>query len=116
MDALFLRHEGFLGAMGAFLKVHPITPPAHLLQRKSSKKVNLNAVQRGTKFDIEYSCFGVQELSVSISDLILSQMCRPHVAVGICRQSLSVPHADYILLGLCNAVWYGSVMKGKGYC
>lgn len=24
MAAMFLRHEGFLGAMGAFLKVHPM--------------------------------------------------------------------------------------------
>jgi hypothetical protein len=24
MNALFLRHEGFLGAVGAFLKVHPM--------------------------------------------------------------------------------------------
>lgn len=29
--ALFLRHEGFLGAMGAFLKTNPIPTPA--LQR-----------------------------------------------------------------------------------
>jgi hypothetical protein len=27
MSAKFLRHEGFLGAVGAFLKVHPMTPP-----------------------------------------------------------------------------------------
>ena len=27
MSARFLRHEGFLGAMGTFLKVHPMTPP-----------------------------------------------------------------------------------------
>ena len=27
MKAKFLRHEGFLGAVGAFLKVHPMTPP-----------------------------------------------------------------------------------------
>ena len=27
MSARFLRHEGFLGAVGAFLKVHPMTPP-----------------------------------------------------------------------------------------
>jgi hypothetical protein len=25
MQAMFLRHEGFLGAVGAFLKVHPIS-------------------------------------------------------------------------------------------
>lgn len=25
MNAMFLRHEGFLGAVGAFLKVHPMT-------------------------------------------------------------------------------------------
>ena len=29
MSARFLRHEGFLGAVGAFLKVHPMTPPNH---------------------------------------------------------------------------------------
>ena len=29
MAALFLRHEGFLGAMGAFLKVHPMAPSFH---------------------------------------------------------------------------------------
>lgn len=28
MAAMFLRHEGFLGAMGAFLKVHPMGPTA----------------------------------------------------------------------------------------
>jgi bifunctional damage-control phosphatase, subfamily II, fusion protein len=27
MSALFLRHEGFLGAMGAFLKGHPLEAP-----------------------------------------------------------------------------------------
>ena len=27
MKAKFLRHEGFLGTVGAFLKVHPMTPP-----------------------------------------------------------------------------------------
>jgi hypothetical protein len=27
MSALFLRHEGFLGAVGAFLKVHPMQLP-----------------------------------------------------------------------------------------
>ena len=27
MAATFLRHEGFLGAVGAFLKVHPMTLP-----------------------------------------------------------------------------------------
>lgn len=27
MNALFLRHEGFLGAVGAFLKVHPMSGP-----------------------------------------------------------------------------------------
>ena len=26
MKANFLRHEGFLGAVGAFLKVHPMAP------------------------------------------------------------------------------------------
>lgn len=29
MKAMFLRHEGFLGAVGAFLKVHPMAP-AHV--------------------------------------------------------------------------------------
>ncbi|GMH37452.1 hypothetical protein BSKO_05325 [Bryopsis sp. KO-2023] len=38
MDALFLRHEGFLGAMGAFLKVHPITPPPRLHRSSRSMK------------------------------------------------------------------------------
>ncbi len=28
MAATFLRHEGFLGAVGAFLKVHPLAPGA----------------------------------------------------------------------------------------
>lgn len=27
MAAMFLRHEGFLGAVGAFLKVHPMPFP-----------------------------------------------------------------------------------------
>ena len=29
MNAMFLRHEGFLGAVGAFLTVHPMTVPDH---------------------------------------------------------------------------------------
>ena len=34
MGATFLRHEGFLGAMGAFLKVNPMqTPPTRRLQQ-----------------------------------------------------------------------------------
>ena len=28
MSALFLRHEGYLGALGCFLKAHPIETPA----------------------------------------------------------------------------------------
>lgn len=30
MSALFLRHEGFLGAVGAFLKVHPMHVPSNI--------------------------------------------------------------------------------------
>ena len=36
MSAMFLRHEGFLGAVGAFLKVHPLSPAA--LQNHTSKE------------------------------------------------------------------------------
>ena len=40
MAALFLRHEGFLGAMGAFLKVHPMTPSSfHASHTKEPRKV-----------------------------------------------------------------------------
>lgn len=35
MAAKFLRHEGFLGAVGAFLKVHPMTPPPPSAGRRS---------------------------------------------------------------------------------
>jgi hypothetical protein len=36
MGAMFLRHEGFLGAVGAFLKVHPMTPPAGSKEAKNT--------------------------------------------------------------------------------
>ena len=36
MSAMFLRHEGFLGAVGAFLKVHPLSPAA--LQNHTTKE------------------------------------------------------------------------------
>lgn len=40
MAALFLRHEGFLGAMGAFLKVHPMTSSSfHTSSTKEPRKV-----------------------------------------------------------------------------
>ena len=40
MAALFLRHEGYLGAMGAFLKVHPMTPSSfHNSSTKEPRKV-----------------------------------------------------------------------------
>ena len=35
MTALFLRHEGFLGAMGAFLKGHPLEVPPAAAARRS---------------------------------------------------------------------------------
>lgn len=37
MAAMFLRHEGFLGAMGAFLKVHPMEPSTEAV--KEPRKV-----------------------------------------------------------------------------
>ncbi|CAL8471142.1 g10684 [Coccomyxa elongata] len=40
MSAKFLRHEGFLGAVGAFLKVHPMTPPSQ------PRKVRASFVER----------------------------------------------------------------------
>lgn len=44
MAALFLRHEGFLGAMGAFLKVHPMTPSSfHTSSTKEPRKVHTDS-------------------------------------------------------------------------
>ena len=39
MAAMFLRHEGFLGAMGAFLKVHPMEPNLEATNAKEPRKV-----------------------------------------------------------------------------
>ena len=39
MAAMFLRHEGFLGAMGAFLKVHPMEPNIEAVNNKEPRKV-----------------------------------------------------------------------------
>ena len=38
MAAMFLRHEGFLGAVGAFLKVHPMNSGAK--SRRTQAPVN----------------------------------------------------------------------------
>ncbi len=38
---MFLRHEGFLGAMGAFLKVHPMEPNMEAASAKEPRKVLL---------------------------------------------------------------------------
>lgn len=47
MAALFLRHEGFLGAMGAFLKVHPMTSSSfHTSSTKEPRKVRARFVER----------------------------------------------------------------------
>ncbi|CAD7700634.1 unnamed protein product [Ostreobium quekettii] len=44
MEALFMRHEGFLGVMGAFLKVHPITPRFSELERVGSLRGSFKEV------------------------------------------------------------------------
>jgi len=45
MSAKFLRHEGFLGAVGAFLKVHPMTPPNQALTgSREPRKVRCDSV------------------------------------------------------------------------
>lgn len=47
MAASFLRHEGFLGAVGAFLKVHPMTPPgAKSSSATQPRKVRARFVER----------------------------------------------------------------------
>ncbi|EIE24982.1 fumble-domain-containing protein [Coccomyxa subellipsoidea C-169] len=47
MSAKFLRHEGFLGAVGAFLKVHPMTPPNQASTgSREPRKVRANFVER----------------------------------------------------------------------
>ncbi|KAL3145762.1 hypothetical protein ABBQ38_015142 [Trebouxia sp. C0009 RCD-2024] len=52
MAALFLRHEGFLGAVGAFLKVHPMAPSfhaawsGHASHSKEPRKVRARFVER----------------------------------------------------------------------
>jgi len=43
-DALFLRHEGFLGCMGAFLKTNPIAEP--MLARESSCTIKSKFLER----------------------------------------------------------------------
>lgn len=41
MSAKFLRHEGYLGAVGAYLKVHPMPAPPASGSEDEQGKVNL---------------------------------------------------------------------------
>jgi hypothetical protein len=45
MKANFLRHEGFLGAVGAFLKVHPMAPASTAAaQGRESRKAHVKPI------------------------------------------------------------------------
>lgn len=39
MNAMFLRHEGYLGALGCFLKAHPMSPSGVQSHGKEPRKV-----------------------------------------------------------------------------
>ena len=61
MAALFLRHEGFLGAMGAFLKVHPMTPSSlHTSTTLQPRKVSPGTVSEA--FD-HFQCHSIQPMT-----------------------------------------------------
>ncbi|KAF5829353.1 fumble-domain-containing protein [Dunaliella salina] len=67
MAAMFLRHEGFLGAMGAFLKVHPMTPPGRTSAgAQQPQKVRARFVER---FSMGAPFAGGEVVGPAISDL-----------------------------------------------
>lgn len=49
MSALFLRHEGFLGAVGAFLKVHPMHVPTNRAAAAAAAEVGAVAAVKGLR-------------------------------------------------------------------
>jgi type II pantothenate kinase len=64
MQAMFLRHEGFLGAVGAFLKVHPMSvsgapAAAEGTGAREQRKVRAKFKERfvmGAPFSGEWGC------------------------------------------------------------
>ncbi|KAK9799347.1 hypothetical protein WJX73_008823 [Symbiochloris irregularis] len=46
MAAMFLRHEGYLGALGAFLKAHPMTPSSATTPVPDPRKVRARFTER----------------------------------------------------------------------
>lgn len=55
MNALFLRHEGFLGAVGAFLKVHPMSAQATATRLPSLKTMRANSTKVRARFVERFS-------------------------------------------------------------
>ena len=63
MSAMFLRHEGFLGAVGAFLKVNPFTPPEPQPGTdRLPRKVQIN---RQTHWQAKTGCYAGYDLRAS---------------------------------------------------
>lgn len=64
MHACFLRHEGFLGAMGAFLEGHPqlatgVATGGDSTARLSSGEVPLGAASQGAPEGLQVQFFGL---------------------------------------------------------
>ena len=89
MSAMFLRHEGFLGAVGAFLKVHPLSPAA--LQNHTSKEPR--KVQNSKHLCCSPACHGVP--ADLLRDLACVQFFCIRLPPGCCSPACRQVPADF---------------------
>ena len=98
MSALFLRHEGYLGALGCFLKAHPIDTPAISDQGNGLKVGCLNTCMSSAAVGL--SC--LLHPRVSLVCLATCLHAWPHLAMNfstgghvdlmhLCRKQVALP-------------------------
>ena len=95
---MFLRHEGFLGAVGAFLKVHPLSPAA--LQHHTSKEPR--KVQNAS------ICAGSPACRKVPADLLCDLACVQYFCIrlptGCCLPPCRQVPADFLSDLLCTNI------------
>jgi hypothetical protein len=84
MSALFLRHEGFLGAVGAFLKVHPMHVPTASSVAAGHARAAAAGVAGGDRVARQDSRVLHESASTKVRGREFSHSLRSGFVVGCC--------------------------------